>query len=391
MPSHVLMLSLDRTLTERGDGSGDTRKRHIAYAAELERQAPGSKLVILAPAGEKAVNEWLSPSCLIVPYPEHPRWQRAWFLQRAGFGQSSEHTFSLITSQSAFDDGWAGRRLARRLGTRFIPQIRGDIFSSGWQRQRWPLNMLATRAALSILRRADAIQVVSITLRDELVRRGFDERRIFVIPSIITFTPFTFPTPAERASFRTDAGVPADAPLIFYAGELAEHKNIELLLAAMTDVLSSSPAVMVLAGQGPDRSLVEDWQRQHRPLANRVKLLGQISYELMRRWYAASDVFVLASRYEGLPRVLREAAASGLPIITTDVSGAREIVQDDQSGFIVPSNDRPALTAAVQRLVADADLRRRFGERGREHEQTTFSSKALITERIRRWLTPTPA
>jgi len=98
---------------------------------------------------------------------------------------------------------------------------------------------------------------------------------------------------------------------------------------------------------------------------------------------AASDVMAFPSGYgEGIPRVLLEAASMALPIVTTDAPGCREVVEPGRSGFLVPIGDASALTEAVARLVADPELRRRFGAAGRARAVSHFDL-AVVVERTR--------
>ncbi len=88
---------------------------------------------------------------------------------------------------------------------------------------------------------------------------------------------------------------------------------------------------------------------------------------------AASDIVVLPSRYrEGVPRVLLEAGAMGLPVIATDMPGCRDVVQHGRSGLLVPPGDAAALEAAVLELAGAGEERRRMGDRGREHVRRRF-------------------
>ena len=93
-----------------------------------------------------------------------------------------------------------------------------------------------------------------------------------------------------------------------------------------------------------------------------------------------ADVFCLPSWYrEGIPKVLIEAAASGLPIVTTDMPGCREVVRDSENGFLVPPRDPKALVAALLRLLEDPALRHRFAVRAREIAVAEFSLDAFLT------------
>lgn len=95
-----------------------------------------------------------------------------------------------------------------------------------------------------------------------------------------------------------------------------------------------------------------------------------------------ADIACLPSYREGLPKSLLEAAACGLPIVTTDTPGCREIVRDGDNGFLVPIRDSVALAAALKKLIEDEALRNRMGERSRERAVAEFSEGRVIRETL---------
>jgi glycosyltransferase involved in cell wall biosynthesis len=94
--------------------------------------------------------------------------------------------------------------------------------------------------------------------------------------------------------------------------------------------------------------------------------------------YAQAHVVCLPSYREGVPKSLLEAASCGRPIVATDVPGCREVVADGENGFLVPPRDAEALAAAIERLIGDADLRRRMGQKGREKAVAEFSTEKVV-------------
>ena len=94
--------------------------------------------------------------------------------------------------------------------------------------------------------------------------------------------------------------------------------------------------------------------------------------------YAALDVYVLASHREGFPRSAMEAAASGLPVVATDIRGCRQVVDDGRTGILVPPRDPPALARAIRRLAADPELRQRMGRQARDKAVREFDQQKVI-------------
>jgi glycosyltransferase involved in cell wall biosynthesis len=116
-----------------------------------------------------------------------------------------------------------------------------------------------------------------------------------------------------------------------------------------------------------------------------VKWLGARPHAEVARVMAACDLFCLPSRYEGYARVLMEAAAAGLPVVTTDVSGSDDAVKSGLSGLIVPVGDAAALRAALEALLADPARAREMGLRGQAHMREAAARHASPRRQIEIW------
>ena len=102
----------------------------------------------------------------------------------------------------------------------------------------------------------------------------------------------------------------------------------------------------------------------------------------MARLLAASDVFALPSRFEGLPMSVVEAMLTGLPVVATDVRGPREQVVDGETGFLVPPFEVPPLAQALRRLAADPALRARTGEAGRARALERYTEAEVLARTL---------
>jgi glycosyltransferase involved in cell wall biosynthesis len=142
-------------------------------------------------------------------------------------------------------------------------------------------------------------------------------------------------------------GKEAGPPEVLYVGRLAAEKGIEELAAA------SAGLNLVVVGDGPLRSLLPG-------------ALGFLPKEEVGAYYGRAAVVVCPSRREGFGLVCAEAMAHGRPVVATAVGGLAELVVDGETGILVPPGDSGALRAAVHRLLADQELRRKLGEAGRE-------------------------
>lgn len=186
------------------------------------------------------------------------------------------------------------------------------------------------------------------------------------------------PDPVVREHMRRELGV-ENLFTWLAVGRLEQPKDYPNMLRAFARVRQTHPnTILLIAGEGPLRSEVESLTKSL-GIDNTVRLLGvrQDIPNLMN----AADAFVLSSSREGLPNVLLEAHATGLPAAVTNVGGNRQIVANEQTGFIVPPHDSDALAEGMLRLMALPEQeRRRMGQHAREHILANFSIDMVVEQ-----------
>lgn len=158
----------------------------------------------------------------------------------------------------------------------------------------------------------------------------------------------------SRAGARAELGIPEGAPVVGTVTRLCQQKDPATLLRAARLMVELRPeAHLVVVGDGPMRGEVEQMIADL-GLGAHVTLLGRRSD--VDALLPGFDVFVLSSRWEGLPRVVLEATAVGVPVVSTDVGGIAEAVEDQESGLLVPPGDSVALGNALVRVLGDRVL-----------------------------------
>jgi len=159
-------------------------------------------------------------------------------------------------------------------------------------------------------------------------------------------------------------GPPDDPPHVLFVGRLSEEKGVDELLEATRGL----PRVIV--GDGPLRDRVPE-------------TVGFVPPRALGRYYERAALVVCPSRREGYGVVAREAMAHGRPVVATSVGGLADAVEDGVTGLLVPPRDPAALRAAVERLLADGELRSRLGAAARTAASERFSWDAATGETIR--------
>jgi glycosyltransferase involved in cell wall biosynthesis len=206
------------------------------------------------------------------------------------------------------------------------------------------------RSALSLwkYRRADAVVAVSGEIREGLLAQGLGESRVWTIHSGVELARFQ--RLPSRSWSRERFGIPADVRVVGAVGALVEHKGHRVLLEAIARLREQGQAsTLFLAGEG---QLRERLAAEAQDRGVHLKLLGYV--EEPSELFPALDVLALPSLSgEGSPGVIKEAAAGGVPVVATDVSGTSEILRGGREALIVVPGDSEALAAALARLLGD--------------------------------------
>lgn len=219
---------------------------------------------------------------------------------------------------------------------------------------------------------ADCITAVSEGVKAELVRElGLRPETVSVVRNPVVHDELRHLAEEEvdHPWFRDDR------PVVLTAGRLVPEKDHATLLAAFARIAEAGDSRLVILGSGPLRSELEA-RAAELGLSERLWMPGFDSNPY--KYMARSTVFVLSSRFEGLPGVLIQAMACGAAVVSTDCpAGPREIVTHERDGLLVPVGDPVSLAGAIEGLLRDRDWRRRLGSEARESSRR-FSLEASL-------------
>lgn len=176
--------------------------------------------------------------------------------------------------------------------------------------------------------------------------------------------------PVSRAALDT----PGDAPLLLALGRLHRAKAMDVLMEAVKLVPG---AYLWIAGEGPDRALLEEYCRKI-GMDARVRFLGW--RDDRAALFATANICVFPSRYEPFGTVFVQAWAQKVPLVTTASDGPRQYVRDGEDGLIVPIDDAAALGAAIQRVIDDPALRERLTVNGFGRYQNEFTKSKTVSQ-----------
>ncbi len=217
-------------------------------------------------------------------------------------------------------------------------------------------------------------------LVDRVRALGFPAERSRVIPYGVDVAAFS-PAPERRPNWRRRLGIPDGAPLLLGVGRMATKKGFQVLIEILPALLAEFPELRVVLAGGGD--LLERFREAVRPWGGQVHLPGPVLRDTLPDLYRAADLFVLPAVHDGkgnvdgLPNVILEAMASGLPVVASGISGIPLAVEDGRTGLLVPERDPAALLGALRRLLADPAAARSMGERGRRKAEAELTWDAV--------------
>jgi glycosyltransferase involved in cell wall biosynthesis len=222
----------------------------------------------------------------------------------------------------------------------------------------------------------DRLLTVSDRVRRELLDLGIGSpERLLVVPLGLDLDRF-LTCENFRGELRTELGVGPEIPLVGIVARLVPIKRHEWFLAAALKVTQQYPhCQFLLAGDGERRQELSN-------LVSRLSLERQVRFlgwrRDLERVYADLDLVALTSANEGSPVSLIEAMAAARPVVSTQVGGVADIVQDEGTGLLVPPGDPTALAAAMTTLLANPQRGKAMGQAGRQTVYPAFSAQRLV-------------
>lgn len=252
----------------------------------------------------------------------------------------------IVSTQDPFEAGLVGYLLKKKFKVHFSVQEHADAFSeSYWSRESF-LNQIRFRLGGWIIKKADTVRVVADRIAKTLVEKGVSKERIKKLAVAIDVESFASAEPSSTVK----QIFPGDSFVFLWVGRFVDQKNLPLMINSFKKVHDKNKqARLLMVGSGPkekdikkmisenfDYSVAEDCPIQILPWSDEVTGLMK-----------ASDAYLLTSNYEGWARVLVEAMCAELPVVTTDVGCANEVVIDNEHGYVVPLDDETKLVEAM--------------------------------------------
>jgi glycosyltransferase involved in cell wall biosynthesis len=271
-----------------------------------------------------------------------------------------------------------GLLLAMNGDMAILPTVHNNREFDYGNADHWLRSRVRRAAYAAMARTCPAIIAVSAEVKQSLIADcGLDRRaarKLIVVRNGVEIPPLA--EPVAREATRRMFGIPPDDFVFLSAGRHCEQKNLRDVIRAAGILAGDERSwTLVIAGDGPDRPALEEAARLL-PCSRRIRFLGNVME--LGALMGASDVFVLPSLWEGLPLVLLEAMAHGLPVIGNRIPGIADVIADGREGVLTAPGDPMDLARGMRILLHDAALGRSYGLRARAAIEQNFDQRTGI-------------
>lgn len=280
--------------------------------------------------------------------------------------------------------------LGKILGKKIIAKVEtpGELFFSGPKAlspKRFVHPLIKLR--LVIAKRADFFIAQTPEIKNQLLELKIGEKRIKSITNSVD-TDFFSPLKSEsgKIALRKKWSLPWQKVIVVFCGRLAKRKGlIDLLNAWYKEEFKNAVLLIVGSGENQPDSVESQLKKTIREQeAKTIYLFGSKGKEQVRELLRASDVFVYPSIHpEGTALSVLEAMAVGLPVVTSDVGGLKDVVKDGKDGFLFPAKNIKALSNVLTKLIYEVELRKDFGKNGRDKVSRNYSTKKIVDDYLK--------
>jgi len=249
--------------------------------------------------------------------------------------------FNIIDAHFAYPDGYAATILGKWLKIPVTITLRGTEV---------PLSKMQGRKLRMLQAISSAKRVFSVanSLKQHVVNLGADKNKIRVVGNGVDTIKFH---PLDRLQERKLLNIPLQAKVLITVGGLVERKGFHRVIEVLPELVKAHPdfIYLIVGGESAEGNIKEQLVKQVKDLKleHNVRFLGALKSDELKKPLSCADVFVLATANEGWANVFLEAMACGLPVVTTDVGGNREVVNNNALGSVVPFADKQALLTAL--------------------------------------------
>ncbi len=371
---NILMISLDPALL---DVTSAAHQRHRAFAALA------GNLTILVRIRAGATGIIHDEALTLIPVTAPRAWQMIPRLIAAA--RRLHDRYDLIVTQDMFLSGVVGALVKRRFAAPLLVQSHTTVFDNPvWIAEKPYQRRALLVLARWVLRAADAVRTVNQHEATALKRRGV--LQVHVLPLATASADFVGVPPEHAVAMRAELGLSDSDRVMLWLGHPIAFKRVDLLIPILERAASRfASIVLVIVGADDSTKMRLQTAAHQHGLAHRLILRPPMPSHRVPVLFACADVYALTSSYEGLPRVIFEAGAAGIPAVAFRVPGVDEVIDDGVTGYLVDDGDLEAFAARIVSLLNDPTRAQAMGESARQIVLERYKADAYPAKWVGVW------
>ena len=373
----VLSLGFVRELlVPENEEKGESLKRMTLYANYLDKY-----FVLVFSLKEHQLKERKVGNMIAIPTEGVNRFDALFKMYFLGRKICKENKIDIIQVQDPIFTGFVGYLLKKEYKKPLNICVYGsNPYDKNWLKEK-KINFFLAPIAKYLIKNTDGIQVDGQKAFQSL-KAKFPSLKIFYKPMVPQdIKKFK---EADGAVIKRELLKDKEEKILLFVGRLVKQKNIPFLLTCFQKIIQDfSNARLVIIGEGKEKRLKD--LAKNLKIENKIDWIKTVPYSRIPQYFKAADIFVLPSLYEGFPRVLMEAAMAGKPIVSTNVGGTEDIIEDGKNGFVINQGNEKNFVEKVLFLLQNSTIAQEMGKKGQELIESKFDSQKTLLKQIEIW------
>lgn len=375
----ILTISKDANLAMDEQKLGNVQQRNVEYGKFVK----AIYSVTYSAKKQNLQHKTLGENVFIFPTNSMNKMFFLWDSWRVACKICQQHKIDLVLTQDPFLSGLIGWLIKKKFKVKLLIHFHGDFWANkNWLKENF-YNRILLLLSRFLVKRADSLRVVSLGIKNKLLKAGVSAKKIYVIPTPVDLEKFYLRIDAEIMQLKKTWG--QDNKIILFVGRLEQEKNLSWFLDVFAAIRKEYPAVVfVVIGAGSQEEELKA-KTAALNLTTAVRFVGAVNYLELNNYFQASDIFVLPSLSESFGKVLVEAGAAALPSVASATTGAREIIQDSENGFLVSIGDKQTMQEKILLLLQNENLAKEMGQKAHLMAEEKFNWRGQIEAVVKMW------
>lgn len=381
---HICQISKDFNLIN-WDETDEPVQRQIAYLDCLKKIYPEAQMTVLVLYNGRGTSAFIKSDIRILPVKDtiFNRVINVYFILNK---LNKEHPINIVTCQNPYDEAWPTLVFSKIFRVPAIAQIHFDIFNKEAIQQILG-NGLIGKIRFILFKRLigffNVTRVVGNRIKNDLISKKLvDPKRIFVLPVTV---------PLVGASINSEKAYhPNPSPSVLFVGRLVPPKNLFFWLEVAAFINKHLPTVSFdIVGDGHLKGELQNYAYKL-GISNNIHFHGEVANHLLKDYYDNAGLFLITSTNEGFGRVILEAGAFGLPVISTNNAGAKDIIIPGYNGYLFEVGDKEGIANCVIELLNSPEKRKQTGENNQRYIIKNYQPEKLKQEWVDLWISLLP-